>query len=69
MSANALAACLGLPVDTLERLLNACCAFGLLKKYDRTFTLTEASVEYLVKGSPNYIGGMFEHLRRDIYPL
>ena len=42
---------------------------GLLYKQDQRFELSETSRRHLVKRSPFYIGGVFEHLRNEIYPL
>ena len=41
-----------------ELLLNALVSIGLLSKQGLSYSLTEISSTYLVKGSPNYLGGM-----------
>jgi acetylserotonin N-methyltransferase len=60
---------LKLPNESFERLLNAGCAYGLLRKHEGAYTLTDLSQNYLVKNSSAYMGGFFGHLRTDIYPL
>jgi hypothetical protein len=55
---------------TLERLLNGCCALGLLqKKNDGTYDLTDASRTHLIKGDPAYLGGFIQHIRKELYAL
>jgi acetylserotonin O-methyltransferase len=60
-SAEELAQQLSLPNETLERLLNSACAYGLLRKHEAAYTLTEMARNHLVKSSPA--------LRSEIYPL
>jgi acetylserotonin N-methyltransferase len=59
----------GAPADSLERLLNAACAYALLRKHEGGYMLTELSREHLVKGAPAYMGGFFGHLRNELYAL
>jgi len=41
-----------------ERLLEALCAIGLLVKKDNLYFNTDSSEKYLVKGMPEYLGGL-----------
>ncbi len=47
---------IGVPSRGLTRLLNALVANGYLRKSGLKYLNTKESLEYLVKGSPNYIG-------------
>jgi 2-polyprenyl-3-methyl-5-hydroxy-6-metoxy-1,4-benzoquinol methylase len=42
----------------LDRLMNALCALGLLRKWGGRFSNTSFSAQYLVKGEPGYLGGL-----------
>lgn len=42
----------------MDRLLNALCALGLLKKKNRNFANTTISKTYLIKGQPNFLAGL-----------
>jgi O-methyltransferase domain/Dimerisation domain len=55
---------LGLDPKATELLLNALASLQLLHKRGATFSLTEAAEKYLLKSSPQYVGGMirFESL-------
>src|SRR5689334_20195724 len=60
---------LDLPPDSLERLLIAVTALGLVRRQDNVFTNAPSTQAHLVKGSPAYIAGMFGHFNHDLYPL
>jgi len=45
-------------IGATERLMNALCALGLLKKEGGIFFNTDFSKKYLVKGSSDYIAGL-----------
>jgi SAM-dependent methyltransferase len=49
---------LGLEVRATELLLNALASMNLLQKRINLFSLTPIAKEYLVKSSPQYLGGM-----------
>jgi SAM-dependent methyltransferase len=42
----------------IDRLMNALCALGLLRKRGGRFSNTPFSAEYLVRGEPGYLGGL-----------
>ena len=42
----------------LDRLMNALCALGLLRKWGQRFSNTPFSEHYLIKGKPGYLGGL-----------
>jgi len=42
----------------VDRLMNALCAMGLLRKWGGKFANTPFSAEYLVRGRPGYLGGL-----------
>ncbi len=42
-----------------ERLMNALCGMGLLRKVKGKFYNTETASKYLVKGKPEFMGGLF----------
>jgi len=57
-------------VETLERLLNALVSYQLLQRdADAAYSLNDLSRTHLLPGAPAYMGGFFEHIRRDLYPL
>lgn len=65
-----IAAATGLPVGSADRLLTALCAIGLIeKRQDRRFVNGPEAAEQLVRGKPGYIGAMFDHLRKALYPV
>jgi hypothetical protein len=64
-----LAARLGLPERSLQRLLTAAAALGLLKRVGAAWANTEATGTLLVASSPEFVGGLFGHLDHDLYPL
>lgn len=69
-SATDIAAATGLPVGSADRLLTALCALGLIeKRQNRRFVNGPTAAEQLVRGRPGYIGAMFDHLRKDLYPV
>lgn len=49
---------LGADKRGLDRLLNALCALGLLGKEGGLFSNTPFSVRHLIKGNPEYLGGL-----------
>lgn len=60
----------GLPEDSAERMLTALSAMALVKKEaDGTYVNSPEANRQLVKGQPGYIGGIFHHLKNDVYPL
>ena len=63
-AAEAVANRLELEPEAAELLLNALASLELLHKQDATFSLTETAAKYLLKSSPQYVGGMirFESL-------
>jgi len=68
-TAGELAGKLAINADTLERLLVAAGTFGLLVKEGNRFGLSAMAEQHLVKSSPAYMGGLFQHIRHDLYPL
>lgn len=66
-----LAAKLNLPFSsTLERLLNGCISHRLLQRLENgEYDLNDLSRNHLIEGKPGYMGGFFEHIRRDLYPV
>jgi len=45
-------------IRATDRLLNALCALGLIRKENKRFSNTEASTRYLVKGEEGYMSGL-----------
>ncbi len=43
----------------VERLMNALCAMGILKKVKKKFYNSDLSAKYLVEGKPDFMGGLF----------
>ena len=68
-SANQLAITLTLPAQTLERLMIALTALGLLEKEGDLFKNSPAASTFLVRNNATYLGGNFGHLHHEIYPL
>lgn len=68
-SAKELAQQLTINEDSLERLLIALTALGLLQKGREQYANSDAAQEFLVRDRPNYLGGNFGHLNNDLYPL
>lgn len=69
-SAIEIAAAAGLPPVSAERLLTALCAMGLIERRpNRCFVNGPEAAEQLVRGRPGYIGALFDHLRRALYPV
>ena len=60
--AEVVAGRLGLAPDRLARLLYALVVAGLLRENGATFANTEEADEFLVRGRPRYLGGLFETL-------
>lgn len=60
----------GLPPDGADRLLTALAALGLVHRDAKGRWSNGAdALDKLVPGRPGYIGGMFRHLRHELYPL
>jgi len=58
--ASQIASTTGCDARAAELLLNALAALGLLNKTGRLFSLPPVWSDYLVRGSPKYLGGMIE---------
>ncbi|MFP3942201.1 MAG: methyltransferase [Thermoanaerobaculia bacterium] len=67
-SAAEVARAAGLPEDGALRLLTFLCSLGVVERRqpDRFANAAEAA-EKLVPGKPGYVGGMFRHLREELY--
>ncbi|MDQ1353243.1 MAG: Methyltransferase protein [Acidobacteriota bacterium] len=50
---------LGVDKRALDRLMNALCVMELLEKKGNMFTNTPAAQKFLVKGSPDFLGGFY----------
>jgi predicted O-methyltransferase YrrM len=61
MTAADAADCIDANPRALGMLLNALCAMQLLQKEDEHYALTAAARQYLVEGSPDYVGYMILH--------
>ncbi len=57
-TAEAVASRLKLEPKATELLLNALASLELLRKQEEYFSLTEVAAKYLLKSSPQYVGGM-----------
>ena len=68
-SPRELAEALDLPYDSTTRLLTALAALGLVEPQNERFSNTQATAAFLVKTSPDYMAGMFDHFNHDLYPL
>ena len=68
-SSARLAEKLDLPYDGLERLVTALAALGLIERKDGMLANTPSAEAFLVKSSPTYVAGMFEHFSHDLYHL
>src|SRR5207253_3859094 len=68
-SATRLAETLDLPYDGLDRLITALAALELIRRDNDVLANTPATEEFLVKRSPHFIAGMFDHFSHDLYPL
>jgi hypothetical protein len=61
---------IGLHPDAAQRLLTALSALGFVKHLpDGCYANSREASEQLVPGKPGYVGGMFPHLREDLYPV
>ncbi len=70
LSAAQLGEATGLPRDSAQRLLNALCALGLVRKgADERYSNGPDASAQLVRGKQGYIGSMFRHVKEDLYPL
>jgi hypothetical protein len=60
----------GLSADSALRLLTALCALSLVEKRpDGRYANGPEASRQLVRGKPGYIGSMFHHVRKDLYPV
>ena len=60
----------GLPPDSAQRLLTALCSLELVQREeDGRYSNSPAATAQLVPGKSGYIGGLFRHLREDLYPV
>jgi predicted O-methyltransferase YrrM len=60
----------GIPVRSAERILSVLCALRLVRRLpEGKFVNSREASEKLVPGKPGYIGGMFRHLREELYPM
>lgn len=66
-TASELASELSLPERSFARLLNACTAFGLLKKENGKYKNSPLAEEYLVEGKPGYFGYHINALNERLY--
>src|SRR6266404_6601176 len=67
--AEQLAERLKLPAESLERLLIALTALGLLEKQGERFANSASAEAYLLENSLSYMAGSFGHFDHDLYPL
>jgi len=58
MPSSAVAKALRADARGVDRLMNALCALGLLRKWGGRFSNTPVSGEFLVRGKPGYLGGL-----------
>lgn len=56
------------PVDSLERLLNACVTIGLLEKKNGRYNNSSLSEHVLVKGKPNFMGNWIRFMSDWYHP-
>ena len=68
-SAAGLATALGAHPDSMERLLDACAALGLLSKQDGLYRNTAAADTYLCTSSPHTISGYIRYSDKTLYPM
>lgn len=68
-TAAALAAELEVDESALERLLIAGCTLDFFRRDGDVFTITDFSRAHLVRSSPAYMGGVFGHVKNELYPL
>lgn len=67
---SSIATATGLPEDSAERMLIMLSAMEIVKKQpDESFANGPEASEQLVQGKPGYIGGIFHHLKHEVYPL
>jgi acetylserotonin O-methyltransferase len=69
MEVEGLAKKLNLHSNSLERLLVALTALGLLEKRGEGFIDSEVTKTYLLKSSHNSMAGLWGHFNNDLYPL
>ncbi|MDY6893091.1 MAG: methyltransferase [Chloroflexota bacterium] len=48
-------------IGMTEKLLTACCAFGVVRRDANLFTLTQLARDTLLSESPRYLGGVLDH--------
>lgn len=63
-----IAARVGVDPVAADRFLSACVALALLNRKDEVFSNAPDARRFLVRGSPTYLGDMFQHLDRASYP-
>lgn len=63
------AARLNANADATERLLDACAALGLLKKYQGVYRNTPVAETYLRSQSPHSLGGYIRYSNQALYPM
>lgn len=67
-SAAEVARAAGLPEDGAVRLLTFLCSLGVVERRQPDhFANAAEAAEKLVPGKPGYVGGMFRHLREELY--
>lgn len=69
MSCEELATRLNLPVDSLQRLLTGLAALELVERVGEGWSNTLSTQTWLVRSSPEFLGGLFGHFSHDLYPL
>jgi hypothetical protein len=60
---------LDLPYDGTERLVTALAALGLVRRDGELLANAPSTEAFLVKRSPTFLAGMFDHFNHDLYPL
>lgn len=60
---------LGLPSDSLQRLLGALGALKLIERVGDGWCNTPSAQHLLVRASPDFMGGLFRHFSNDLYTL
>ena len=59
-----------LPPRSAQRLLTALCSLELVERHqDGRYSNSSQAAAQLVAGKPGYIGGLFRHIREDLYPV
>ena len=69
-TASEVGAHIGLAPEMAARLLTALCAIGAVRRQaDGRFVNAGEVAAQLVRGRPGYVGGLFHHVRDELYPL